>query len=158
MSRWRIMSRNFHPVSTCSSGNGGFEGKKAFRARCSITPESLPIEYSITGLANSATTSRMMPMDSASRRFRWADNSGPDFLSLMTCPSCRELMRFEGATGDEPGIAKLWLAVVERLRVGPLDVPTRGDQHRLSGGSVPFHRRTQPRIQIRLTRRDQAEF
>ena len=39
-----IISRNFHVVSTCSSGNGGFDGWKAFSARCSITELSLPIE------------------------------------------------------------------------------------------------------------------
>src|SRR5215471_3614496 len=42
-------------------------------ARCSITLESLPIEYSITGLANSAATSRMMWMLSASSARRWLD-------------------------------------------------------------------------------------
>ena len=40
-----------------------------------MTLESLPIEYSITGLRNSATTSRMMWMDSASSRLRWAGNT-----------------------------------------------------------------------------------
>ena len=43
-SRKAIISRNFHVVSMCSSGNGGGAGKNAFRARCSITEESLPIE------------------------------------------------------------------------------------------------------------------
>ena len=41
-------------------GNGGLPGWKAFIARCSSTEESLPIEYSMTGLRNSAATSRMM--------------------------------------------------------------------------------------------------
>jgi hypothetical protein len=40
-----------------------------------MTLESLPIEYSITGLRISATTSRMMWMDSASSRRRWAGNT-----------------------------------------------------------------------------------
>ena len=39
-----------------------------------MTPESLPIEYNITGLANSAATSRMIAMDSASSRFRWGES------------------------------------------------------------------------------------
>ena len=69
------MARNFHVVSTCSSGNGGLDGKKALRARCSITAESLPIEYSITGRSASAATSRMMWMLSASRRCRWVSRS-----------------------------------------------------------------------------------
>jgi hypothetical protein len=41
---------------------------KAFCARRSSTELSLPIEYSITGRSNSATTSRRMWMLSASRR------------------------------------------------------------------------------------------
>src|SRR5271165_3694148 len=46
-----------------------------------MTLESFPIEYSITGLRISATTSRIMWIDSASRRLRWAgsafDMEGP---------------------------------------------------------------------------------
>jgi hypothetical protein len=57
-SRNAIISRNFQVVSTCSSGNGSFAGENAFCATCSKTLESLPAEYSITGLPNSATTSR----------------------------------------------------------------------------------------------------
>ena len=68
-----IISRNFHVVSTWSSGNGGFDGWKAFSARCSITELSLPIEYSITGFSLSETASRMMSMLSASRRCRWVN-------------------------------------------------------------------------------------
>ena len=59
-SRKAIISRNFQVVSTCSSGNGSGAGWNALSATCSIAQESLPIEYSITGLRNSATTSRMM--------------------------------------------------------------------------------------------------
>jgi hypothetical protein len=59
-SRNRAISRNSQVVSTCSRGNGGLPGWKAFIAKCSITDESLPIEYSITGLRNDAATSRMM--------------------------------------------------------------------------------------------------
>jgi hypothetical protein len=44
LSRNSYICLNFHVVSTCSSGNGGSAGKKAFRARCSITELSLPIE------------------------------------------------------------------------------------------------------------------
>ena len=43
-SRNSYISRNFHVVSTCSSGNGGLPGWNAFMARCSITALSLPIE------------------------------------------------------------------------------------------------------------------
>ena len=41
-------------------GKGIFPGKKAFCASRSITEESLPMEYSITGCENSATASRRM--------------------------------------------------------------------------------------------------
>lgn len=61
---------NFQRVSTCITGNGSLPGKNALRAVCSITAESLPMEYSITGLSNSAATSRMMWMLSASSCFR----------------------------------------------------------------------------------------
>ena len=40
-SRNAIISRNFQVVSTCSSGNGGLPGAKAFCATCSITLEVL---------------------------------------------------------------------------------------------------------------------
>ncbi|MOA49808.1 hypothetical protein D3C78_1727360 [compost metagenome] len=43
-SRISYMARNFQVVSTCSSGNGGRDGKNALRARCSITALSLPME------------------------------------------------------------------------------------------------------------------
>ena len=54
------------PVSTCITGNGSRAGQNAFAARCSITTESLPPENSSTGRSNSAATSRMMWIDSAS--------------------------------------------------------------------------------------------
>ena len=43
-SRKAIISRNFQPVSMCISGNGIRAGKKALRAKWSMTEESLPIE------------------------------------------------------------------------------------------------------------------
>src|ERR1700690_245442 len=49
---------------------------------CSIVALSLPIEYSITGLSHSATTSRMMRMLSASRRCRWVS-----FVSCVCIPA-----------------------------------------------------------------------
>ena len=89
-SRNSVISRNFHVVSTCISGIGGGAGWKALSIRCSSTEESLPTEYSITGLANSAATSRMMWMLSSSRRFRcdaWANASiSPIGHSLQSKP------------------------------------------------------------------------
>ena len=83
------MSWNFHVVSTCSSGNGGLAGKNALRARCSMTAESLPIEYSITGFSASATTSRMMWMLSASSRWRCVRRDGVTRLVALTRRSSR---------------------------------------------------------------------
>jgi len=50
---------------------GSFAGAKAFCARRSIAQESFPIEKSITGLWNSATTSRITWMLSLSSCSRW---------------------------------------------------------------------------------------
>ena len=69
-SRNSIIARNFQVVSTCSSGNGRRPGWNAFCASRSMTAESLPMLYSITGRSNSAATSRMMWMLSASSAFR----------------------------------------------------------------------------------------
>ena len=52
-------------------------GANALRAKCSITAESLPMEYSMTGRSNSAATSRMMKILSASSHLRWVrENAG----------------------------------------------------------------------------------
>ena len=59
------------PVSTCITGNGRRPGRNALSARCSMTIESLPPENSSTGRSNSAATSRMMWMASASSDRRW---------------------------------------------------------------------------------------
>ena len=75
-SRNSITSGKLCPVSTCMIGNGTGAGANAFCARCSISTESLPPEKSITGCSNSATTSRMMWIDSASSVSR-SDSSTP---------------------------------------------------------------------------------
>ena len=61
-----MTSGKLWPVSTCMTGNGSRAGPNAFSARRSMTIESLPPENSITGRSNSAATSRMMWIDSAS--------------------------------------------------------------------------------------------
>src|SRR5882757_6120551 len=66
LSRNSITSGKLCPVSTCMIGNGTGAGANALRASCSISTESLPPEKSITGCSNSAATSRMMNIDSAS--------------------------------------------------------------------------------------------
>ncbi len=75
-SRNAIISLNFHLVSMWSTGNGTRLGKKALRARCSRTEESLPIEYIITGRSKLAATSRKISMLSDSRALRWLRRLG----------------------------------------------------------------------------------
>lgn len=84
-SRSTVRSRNSRtsgklwPVSTWTTGKGILPGQKAFAARWSITTESLPPEKSMAGRSNSATTSRMMWIASASRA-SWT--SGPAGLTV----------------------------------------------------------------------------
>ena len=70
-SRKSITSGKLWPVSTCMTGNGIFAGANARMASSSMTTESLPPEKSRHGRSNSAATSRMMWMPSASRDRRW---------------------------------------------------------------------------------------
>ena len=65
-SRNSSTSAKLCPVSTCITGNGIRAGQNARSARASITIESLPPENSSTGRSNSAATSRMTCIDSAS--------------------------------------------------------------------------------------------
>ena len=58
-------------MSTCITGNGIRAGQNAFSASASMTIESLPPENSRTGRSNSAATSRMMWMASASSTSSW---------------------------------------------------------------------------------------
>ena len=62
----RCTSGKLCPVSTCITGNGIGAGANALTASCSMTTESLPPENSSTGRSNSAATSRMMWIASAS--------------------------------------------------------------------------------------------
>ncbi len=56
------------------SGNGNLPGQNAFSASRSSTIESLPPENSSTGRSNSAATSRMMWIASASRAWMWVSS------------------------------------------------------------------------------------
>ena len=72
----RCTSAKLWPVSMCITGNGSRAGQNAFSASRSMTIESLPPENSSTGRSNSAATSRMMWIDSASRARRWESSYG----------------------------------------------------------------------------------
>ncbi len=73
-SRYSITSGKLWPVSTCITGKGIRAGWNAFWAIRNITIESLPPENSSTGRSNSAATSRMMWIDSASSTRRWVSS------------------------------------------------------------------------------------
>jgi hypothetical protein len=70
-SRYCSTSGKLCPVSTCITGNGSRAGQKAFSASRSMVIESLPPLNSSTGRSSSATTSRMMWMDSVSSASSW---------------------------------------------------------------------------------------
>src|SRR4029434_6381740 len=78
--RTPTIPRNFQPVSMCIKGNGIGPGQNAFCASRSITEESLPIEYSITGFAAVAATSRMISIDSDSS----SEKMAPFILQIST--------------------------------------------------------------------------
>src|ERR1700722_16793869 len=123
-------------------------------ARCNMTPESLPIEYNMTGLRNSAGTSRMMPIDSASRRFKWTDRAGRVVVLLIVRRLWGQGYQMQLAAGNEMGIAQPALTVGHGGPTGGQHTTARGDQHRLSGGGIPFHGGSETRIEIGLPRRD----
>src|ERR1700730_12568307 len=102
-------------------------------ARCNITPESLPIEYNITGLRNSAATSRMMPMDSASRRFRFSDNG-------IRRSGWIERWRNQRPTCDEIRIAEGGFPVKQGRAAGTPDTAASSTEDRLAGVRIPLHR------------------
>lgn len=86
-SRVAITSSKLWPVSTCITGNGSRPGRNALSARCSMTMESLPPENNSTGRSNSAATSRMMWIASASSERRWLSSywpaAGPAFTTAV---------------------------------------------------------------------------
>src|SRR5436305_10939740 len=63
-----------------------------------------------------------------------------------------------GAPGEEAVVCEAGLAVGERLAVKTEDMAAGGFQHRLTGAGVPFHRRAETRVEIRLSRGEDAEF
>ena len=95
----------------CSSGKGIRSGKKALRARCSITDESLPIEYSSTCRSNYAAVSRRMWMDSASsaRECDRPHNKGPGlrFSTNGSVPPGNDAMKLGQTVGFILGFPRL---------------------------------------------------
>src|SRR5438132_263174 len=73
-------------------------------------------------------------------------------------PGGRQLPRRPCPPGQEAVVLQAGLAVGERLAVEAKDMAASGFKHRLAGGGVPFHRRTETRVEIRFARREHAEL
>src|SRR5690348_17346143 len=99
----------------------------------------------------------MMPMDSASRRFRCCDRVYRVWASMVMRASCGQRHGIQGPARDEERVAKVRLAVEEGLTARGKHLTARGCQHRVSGGRIPFHRGAQARIEVCLASGDQAE-
>src|SRR6185295_6463246 len=156
-SRNWIISLNFQPVSMCSSGKGMRPGKNALRARCSSTEESLPMEYMSSGLANSAATSRMMWMLSASRRARWVRRAAaalrrPPGTGLRVVTGCtwacietfpKQKYRPRGRLVDVPGTVRAPTGGSEStIGYAGITAGLRAGWRRLGSGLMtPFRRR-----------------
>src|SRR5205823_1077722 len=70
----------------------------------------------------------------------------------------QRLPRRRGAPGEEAVVLEARLAVAERTSGEVEDPAAGGFEHRLPGAGVPLHRRTEARVEIRLARREHAEF
>src|SRR5579872_4003978 len=101
----------------------------------------------------------MMPMDSASRRFRcWESTWRVWELATTMSASGGERHGIQGAARDEERIAEIRLAVGEGLTARGEHLAARGGQHCMPGGGVPLHRGSEARIEVRLTSGNQAEL
>src|SRR6185437_8474247 len=100
----------------------------------------------------------MMPMDSASRRFKCCDSVYRVWASMVMRASCGQWHGIQGPARDEERVAEIRLAVGERLTARGEHLAASGCQHRVSGGRVPFHGGAQARIEVGLAGSDQAEL
>src|SRR6516165_8126005 len=118
-----------------------------------MTLESLPIEYSMTGFLNSATTSRMISIDSASSRRRWRGRVRASGL-IMSCAFILKMdsfLRIGGrAPRDEIAVFVVGLAIAHGAAVEPDDGAAGGQQDGMTRRGIPFHGRRQPRIDVGL--------
>src|SRR5487761_2766466 len=145
-SRNSTTSGKLWPVSTWTTGKGNFAGQNAFSAILRRTIESLPPEKSSAGRSNSAATSRMMKIASASSASRPASWTGAaarrsvNISSPLFTPgrersgSPDELLRFQvaehaGTRGlnrlpaggeDQFGCQRRLVGVVDAREAGPL--------------------------------------
>src|SRR5580698_1813687 len=105
-----------------------------------MTPESLQIEYNMTGLRNSAATSRMMPIDSASSRRSCADRATRVAVVLILDRSCGQRCDVQGATGNEMRVAQPGLAILQGRAARRQHGTPRRHQYGLAGCGIPLHR------------------
>jgi hypothetical protein len=147
-----IISRNFQPVSTCSSGIGGRAGWKALQQQVQQHRAVLADRIQHHRLRNSAATSRRMWMLSASSRSRWVSrikvrlhqdralridqalhmrNGGLALGAHVTLGIART--GTDGGLDDELGMVGKRIRIVARLDEGALD---DGDPFRAQIGQV----------------------
>src|SRR6185312_9178409 len=118
------------------------------------------MEYSITGLRNSAATSRMMPMDSASRRFRCWDKAWADCMtgSLTRSASGGQWHGSQGPARDEEAVAESGLAVAERRTARSEHLAAGRSEDRVSGCGIPLHGWAETRVEVGLAGGDETEL
>src|SRR3954447_8702977 len=68
------------------------------------------------------------------------------------------LPRGLGAPGEKAVVLEAGLAVGKRCAIEAEDITAGGFEHRLAGAGVPFHRRTEARVEIGLAGGQHAEF
>src|SRR5208282_4674034 len=121
----------------------------------------------MTGFLNSATTSRMISIDSASSRRRCRGKVRASglvifcafILKMRSVLKMRSFRRSRGrAPGDEIAVSIVGLAVAHGAAVEVGDGAAGGQQHGMARGGVPFHGRRQPRIDVGTAFGDHAEL
>ncbi|MGY3639086.1 hypothetical protein ACWGQQ_43965 [Bradyrhizobium sp. Lot33] len=109
----------------------------------------------MTGLLNSATTSRMISIDSASRRRRCLGSTW--FFFDAGCLSLAGVLTQRIAPqGDKAIVAELGLAIAHVLSIRSNNLASR-EQDRMPGMPYPTPSSCQPGVDTRLALRNQTE-
>lgn len=94
-------------------------------------------------------------------------NSNPptELNTLWDVAAARELLeprpdrrRRPTAGGDEAAIDERAFAVAQRRSIGAVDAASGAEQHRVSGGGIPFACRRQPRVDVGPSLGDDAKL
>src|SRR6185437_14143180 len=100
----------------------------------------------------------MMPMDSASSRFRCCDSVCWVWISGVMRASCGQRHGIQGPARDEEGVAESGLAISERRAPRREYLAARCREHRVPGGRVPLHGGAEARVEVGLTGGQQTEL